>query len=166
MGGFANTDQYADAGVFILTGFSKADMVVPPYGQYGTLSGSTFDMGIVADSSTTGYLHCTSGSCSAAGFTLSIQKPLTPTGSGPFPLTLLPWNFGASAAGAPGAPWTSPVLSTTIPANPPATPYTNIIQTQYVGAEISRTFVPEPSMLTMLLPGIGLLGALGLSRRR
>jgi hypothetical protein len=165
IGGTTHANQYMHAGIFIITGMANAVFLLPvPQGEPGGVSGNVFTFGVVADSSTTGYIHCTAGSCALGGFTLSVPKPLTPTGPGPFPLDLSDWTFAGTGVGGVGDSWTSPPFDRVIPPNPPATPYTNVITTTYVGQEISR--VPEPGSLVMLLPGAVLLGTLGWLRRR
>ncbi|MBW2391282.1 MAG: PEP-CTERM sorting domain-containing protein, partial [Deltaproteobacteria bacterium] len=164
VGGFDSVDQLADAGLFVLTGIIDTVFLPPPWGTFGTLSGGDFTLSVVADSSVTGYLHCTFGSCALGGFVISIPKPQTPTGPGPFPITIPKWSFTGGVAGVDPS-WTSSVITQTLPPTTD-TPFTNILQVQYKGQEISRTFVPEPSFAALILPGLGLLGAMGWLRQR
>ena len=158
--GETNSDQYFDASVFILTGNQNTVLLPPPYGQFGELSGATFTPGVIQDSIPPGFLHCTAGACALGGFTLSVPSPLTPTTTGPQAVTYPQWNFTGGGPNA-GTNFTTPIASVSITGA-----FLNIIQTQYVGKEISRTFVPEPTLGAMWPAGLGLLAVLQRARRR
>ncbi len=167
--GISNTDMYMDAGIFVVTGVTNTVLLPSPAsGEPGTVAGGTFSFsgGVVADSSATGYIHCTSGACAMGGFTLSVSRPLTPTGPGPFPASMPAWSFTGGVAGASGASWNGATFNSTVPASTSGDPFTVVVETSYMGQEISRTPVPEPGILALLLPGIAGLGALRRLRRR
>jgi hypothetical protein len=165
IGGDTHVDQYANALVFLLTGVVNTVMLPSHPGDAGAISGQEFLVGLVSDTDQSGYIHCTAGMCALGGMTISVPKPLTPTGPHPWSVEMPTWTFsGTGGVGASGAGFVAQSMIEVIPSNPPVTPYTNVVQTLYVGSEISR--VPEPASTAMLLPGIGLLGVLAWSRSR
>jgi len=148
-----------------LTLVGSTDVVLNPGpgGTPGTLAGATLNLAVVADSSTTGWLHCTGAAvfCGFAGLVPSVTSPITPTGAGPFPFTLPPLIFGTTAGignfvGVQTTIVTSPANAT--------------IVFTYVGQEISRVFVPvvvpEPGTLSMATLGLVGLMALNWCTRR
>ena len=167
VGGDTYVDQYDQAALFTLTGHTYTVLLPPHPGQSGAIAGSVFDVGVVSDSVATGFLHCIAGACALAGETLTVPTPLTPTGPRPWTVPLGPWTFNSPATAGLGTMWESdsPVdLIPYDPDDPEGFPYTIAIEEHYIGHEISR--VPEPGSVALLLPGIGLLGALGWLRLR
>lgn len=152
-----------NAGLFMLTGSINTVLTPTAGGEVGAIGASTITFPPIADSAVTGFIHCTNGAfnCTAAGFTNSVPTPQTPTGAGPFPVSLgaLVFNNIFTATVAATNSFTSTGVTVTVPSVPPVT-----LVTTYVGKEVSRTFVPEPTGWMQLATGVGFL--LVVSRRR
>ena len=101
------------AGLLLISGVADTTLLPPVWGTYGSLAGQTMSLSIVADSSATGFTHCTGGACGLAGFTASVNNPLTPPGPGPFPVTFNPFVF-TGVAGAGNGNWANGTVTTTI----------------------------------------------------
>ena len=148
-------------GILLITGSSDLTLIPPLWGTYGGLTGQTMNLGIVADSNTTGFIHCQAGACGLAGFVTSAPQGLTPSGSGPFPQTFNPLVF--TGAGAGNGNWTNGTRTITVLSGA----FLNQQKTSYQGQEVMRTWhVPEPTAGLLLVPGIAMLGLLGRLRRR
>ena len=148
-------------GLLLITGSTDTTLLPPVWGTYGSLAGQTMSLSIVADSSTTGFTHCTGGACGAAGFTASINNPLTPPGPGPFPVAFNPLVF--TGAGAGNGDWTNGTVTTTIASGA----FLNQQKVSYQGQEVQRVWqVPEPTSGLLLVPGVAMLGLLSRLRRR
>jgi len=151
-------------GPFILTGSINTVLTPPTGGTVGTITGATLSGLSGIPNAVTGWIHCYDvfNPCSAAGYVNSGTVPMTPTASVPFAVGDLIFT-GTGTAPVGNSDFTSTGVTTTIP---PTTgqPFTVSLITVYVGKEISRTFVPEPSRWMQLTAGVACL--LVLSRRR
>lgn len=148
-----------NAGLFFLTGSINTVLTPTTGGEVGALNAPTITFPSIADSSVTGFIHCVNGAfnCTAAGFTNSVPTPQTPTGAGPFPVNLgkLVFNNIFTATVTATNSFTSTGVTVTVPSVPPVT-----LITTYVGKEISRTYVPEPTGWMQLAAGVGFLALL------
>jgi hypothetical protein len=158
--------MYQNPGPFILTGTFNTVLSPPVSGIPGAITGLSISGFSGIPNSATGFIHCYDGfqACSAAGYTHTTPKPQTPTISEP--MDLGKFVFTASGIGAPpltNTQFTSTGVLRTIPSGP-GQPFTVSLTTVYMGQEISRNFVPEPSRWMQLTAGVACL--LVLARRR
>jgi hypothetical protein len=93
-------------GFFIITGFADTTLLPPTGGAVGTINGATLTMPVIADSNATGYNHCVgipasaTANCALAGFTQTVNNPLTPASWPTVPNTwVMPKLQFASAVG-------------------------------------------------------------------
>jgi len=154
-----------NGGVFTLTGSTDTVLSPPlPNGIPGTIAGATLSGLSGITNSVTGFIHCYDGPilCSQVNFTNSVQVPQTSLG----PLDLGNLVFtGTGTAPVGNSDFTSTGVTVLVPPPPPPAPqFTVSLLTTYVGKEISRTFVPEPSGWLQLAAGVA--GLLVLARRR
>ena len=158
--------------VFLITGTTDMNLIPQVGGTPGTLNGATLTLGVVADSSTTGFLHCNesggqTGNCVLAGMIHTLPMPQTPTGPGPFPQTFPKFVFTSGTAGV--GSFTSTVLTQTVRTGV----FTVTLYATYVGRSVSRVWTePVPSIssggfavLGVAVFGIALAG-LAVQRRR
>ena len=134
-----------DAGILAVTGETDVALSPPPGGTPGALSGAALQFAVIANSTTSGFLHCsdgpgTGGVCSAFFGTPS-SNPIPQTGMGPF--TFPQFNFSMTAG--VGDFFASPAVSM------PQAGVTTV--TQYAGREISRVWVPDAA--APMLGGVG-----------
>jgi hypothetical protein len=163
-------DMYQASALLTMTGTTDTVLIPQSGGAPGTMTGATINWAVVADSSRTGYLHCTSPgtACTLFGMPQSVNVPQTPTannpGPHPFPSQALSgklnWIFTSGTIGTGN--WTAPVIADFVT----LFGITINLDTTYQGREISRTFVPEPNAILVLASGAGLLVLLGRLRRR
>lgn len=136
MAGDEVTDIDQDYTVFQLTGTSNVDLLPPNGATRINVSGAgTLAEFRVGDSAVTGFNHCTGSFCAGAGFTASVNKPLTPTFS-PNPAPRPSMIFSSGTIGSGG--FTSTGLVQTASAGAVT------LTTVYKGAEISRSAFLEP----------------------
>ncbi len=153
------------AGILTVTGVTDVALSPPPGGTPGTLSGAALQFAVVANSTTSGFLHCYDGTgpggvCSAFFGTPS-SNPIPQTGTGPF--SFPQFNFSATAG-----------VGDFVASPQTATPQPSVTTvTQYIGREISRVWVPDAAapMLgsagtTLLLTGMLFSGWRNARRRR
>jgi hypothetical protein len=133
--------------IFTLTGTTDTTLQPPaPLGTAGMITGATLSGFTNVPTTVMGSIHCTNNQfdCSVGGFTNSVPQPqlATPVDLGKFVFT--------------GAVGTSDFTSTgaqiTVSGPPPVE-----ITTTYVGKEISRTFVPEPTRWMQMIAGAACL---------
>ena len=168
MGGNTHvTISQTGIGTMVVTGSSNTVMLPGPGGlafvPMTAVPGLLVPTGAVPDSAVTGFIHCNGSAtlCGLAGFPYpSVPLPQTPTGPGPFPAAVAPLMFYGGVWGSGG--FASGTLSFTR-----TQPSTITLVYHYVGSEVSRIAVPEPSsfMLFALAFG-GLAGAGSFARRR
>lgn len=153
------------AGVLTVTGDTMVLLSPPAGGTPGTLAGAVLNLSVVADSTTSGFLHCYDGTgpggvCAGFFGGVSASNTIPQADSGPF--TFPQFNFVATAGvGDFTAPdvVSFPQMSVTT-------------TTSYVGREISRVWVEAVGAPTMGVAGSGLLIAtlllsgVGRARRR
>ena len=74
------------AGVLTVTGDTNVALSPPPGGTPGTLSGQFLNLAVIANSTTSGFLHCYDGGGTACNtfFGTPGSNPIAQTGSGPF----------------------------------------------------------------------------------
>ena len=155
------------AGLLTVVGANTNTLMPGPNGALGVLSGTTMGDSVVTDHEITGFLHCydpgggTAGNCAAFFGGVPASNPMPQTGQGPFAMPA--FSFTGPTAGVgdfTGAPQT-------------ATPLPGVtIVTNYVGAEISRTWNAGPSRVpifgaggvAVLLGGLVATG-IGIARR-
>ena len=170
--GHTNVQIYQPQIFFLWTGSTDMNLIPTVGGTPGTLNGATLTLGVVADSSTTGYRHCNenvtapgqTGNCILAGLTHSVPSPQTPTGPGPFPQSFPKFVFTSGTAGVGG--FTSTVRTQTLWSG-----YGIVtLSSTYVGREVNRVWygpTPLPSISfggLALLAGL-VLGIVGWARR-
>jgi hypothetical protein len=163
-------DMYQPSALLTMTGTTDTVLIPQTGGAPGTMTGATINWAIVADSSRTGFLHCTSPgtACTAFGMPQSFNVPQTPTVNNPPPHPFpnqalsgrLNWIFTSGTIGTGN--WTAPP----VPDQVTLKGFLIGLETTYQGREISRTFVPEPNAILLLASGAGLLVLLGRLRRR
>jgi hypothetical protein len=163
--GNTNMSMYQNPGPFILTGSLNTVLTPPGTGIPGTITGATISGFSGIPNAVTGFIHCYDGfqQCSAAQYTHTTPKPMTPTVSVPLALGNLVFTPGSGAPPLVDTHFTSTGTTTTIPSGP-GQPFSVVLTTVYVGQEISRNFVPEPSGWMQLTAGVACL--LVLARRR
>jgi len=152
------------AGVLTVSGANKNVLLPGIGGTPGTLSGVALNLAVVADHTTTGYLHCLDATGVGGFCDLFFGTPSSNTipqgGTGTFALPT--FNFAATAG-------VGDFTSTALVSMPQASVTTTVV---YVGKEISRIWVANPTAVPMMGPlGIGavfasLLAAGGLVARR
>jgi len=145
------------AGVLTVTGANTNVLSPPGSGTPGTLSGNSLNLSVVANHTLSGFLHCydatgPGGFCSIF-FGTPASNTIPQVGSGTFALPR--FDFAATAG-------VGDFTSTAVVSMPQAGVTTTVV---YRGKEISRTFVPEPGSLAMLVPGVLLLAGLRAVRR-
>ncbi len=157
--GHTNVQIYQPRFFFVWTGSTDVNLIPQVGGTPGVLNGATLTFGVVANSSTTGFLHCNenlttggqTGNCFLAGMVHTLPFPQTPTGPGPFPHPLPKLVF-APTAGVGG--FTSTVNTQTVYRGAS----TDTLYTTFVGREINRVWTePVPSISS---GGLALLGGL------
>ena len=159
LGRIDNTLSQMALGVLTITGTSNNALSPGPGGTPGTLAGANLNLAAVANHTVSGFLHCYDltgplGPCDTF-FGTPASNPIPQTGTGPFPLPAFGFTSGSAGIG----DFTSAVST--------QTPQTGVtIMTTYVGREISRTWVPEPTSVAMLVPGALLVAGLAARRRR
>jgi hypothetical protein len=135
-------------GLFLLTGTTDTTLLPPaPLGTTGMITGATLSGFTAVPTTVMGFIHCTDGTfpCAQANFTHSVPKPqvATPVNLGKFVFT---GAVGTSDFNSTGAL----LIVTTGPAPVHIT-------TTYVGKEISRNFVPEPTRWIQMMAGAACL---------
>ena len=127
-------------------------------GNPGTLTRASLTFGVLADSSTTGFLHCNeslttggqTGNRLLAGMVHTQSFLQTPAGPGPLPQSLPLFVFTSATAGV--GSFTSTVLTQTVQ----TAIFTITFYSTYVGREVSWMWhAPLPSLSPM---GVALLG--------
>lgn len=154
-GAFHVTLSNMVTGILTITGSTDTTLLPASGGTPGVLSGDTLILDPVPDSSSTGFIHCYNAGCVLAGLTASVMVPQTPTGPGPFPITINGWVFTSGTAGV--GDWAAPT-NTIVTQTPMGITVT--VQQDYVGREISRVFLPEPTTGAGMASGALLLGLL------
>jgi hypothetical protein len=159
------------SGLVSLTGFTNTDLLPGAGGTSGTLSVANLTLATVADSASTGYIHCYAG-CGLAGMPVSSPQPQTPP-PGTYPWFFNPFVFTGGAAGT--GDWTG--------SSPPIVTVTSMgltvtVTLDYVGREIDRRWcdsaadpncaieIPEPEKSVGLAAGLAGVVAMALLHRR
>jgi MYXO-CTERM domain-containing protein len=158
-----------------ITGESHTELDPGAGGTAGVLAGDKLTFGVVPDSASTGFQHCTGGSCGLAGFVASVTQPLPITKPPPYPWTFNPLVFPSGTAGV-GKTWTGSVTTgqTAMTAGGTTLP----VSLDFTGREAARrwcalpsdpscsTPIPEPEKALGLAAGLAGLVALTLLRGR
>jgi hypothetical protein len=162
--GHTNSQMYQPGMFFVITGTTDMNLVPQVGGAPGTLSGANLDFAdfaVVANSSTTGFLHCNenvpprtgeTGNCALAGMPHTVPQAQTPTGPGPFPQSFPKFVFTSGTAGV--GDFTSTVETQTVQSG-----YLTVtLYATYVGREINRVW--KSSVPSISSGGLALLGGL------
>jgi hypothetical protein len=150
MKGQINGSLSQPAGVLTVTGTTMNLLLPGPGGTPGTLSGASLSFSVVTDHTVSGFLHCAdltgAGGFCDIFFGTPSSTPMPQTGSGTFPLP----RFDFAATGGVGD------FTSTSSVQTPISGVT--VTTTYVGREVRREwYVPEPTGISMLVPGVLLL---------
>lgn len=154
----------------IITGSTNTTLVPGTGGTSGSLSGANLALATVADTDSTGFIHCYTN-CALAGMPTSSPVPQTPTGTAPIPWFFNPFSFPGGTAGFGDWMGDSPPIVTQTSMG-----LTITVTTDYTGREALRRFcplpsdcstpIPEPEKALGLAAGLAGLGALALLQRR
>jgi len=169
MTGFWHVDLLL-TGLILITGSTNTTLVPGAGGTSGTVAGANLTLASVADSASTGFIHCYVG-CGLAGMPTSSPVPQTPPATPAIPWFFNPFSFSGGTAGF--GDWTGdspPIVTVT------SMGLTITVTMDYTGREALRRFcplpsdcstpIPEPEKALGLAGGLAGLGALALLHRR